>query len=88
MKLRVELLPDAEANLDHILAWLSEKSPQGATAWYRRWLEVIADLEERAGSYPRAPEGMGLDRAHFVDETGRLTGVNRGINGHIRLKRI
>ncbi len=45
MKFRVELLPDAEANLDHILAWLSEKSPQGASAWYRRWLEVIGDLE-------------------------------------------
>ena len=40
----VILLPQAERDVDEILAWLYERSSQGAATWYRRWLEAIAFL--------------------------------------------
>lgn len=63
MKFRVELLTQAEQDLDHILAWLRERSPQGSSAWYQRWLEVLDELEINADIYGRAPE----DARHELD---------------------
>ena len=63
MNFRVTLLPAAEQDLDHILGWLSKRSLQGASTWYRRWLEVLDDLELSADSYARAPE----DARHDLD---------------------
>ena len=63
MTFHVELLPDAESDLDQIFEWLSKRSPQGAATWYRRWLLVLDDLEARADSYAQAPE----DARHELD---------------------
>ncbi len=56
MKYTVLLLPHAERDVDTILAWLHERSPQGAAAWYRRWLEIMSVLEDSAGGCGLAPE--------------------------------
>lgn len=49
-------LPQAEADLDEILAWLHERSPTGAATWFRRWLEVEDLLRRRPASQALAPE--------------------------------
>jgi plasmid stabilization system protein ParE len=71
MTFHVELLPAAERDLDRILGWLRERSPQGASAWYRRWLEVLDDLEARADACARAPEVArhDLDLRHIIFKT-------------------
>jgi len=56
MTFHVVHLPHAEADLDGILTWLQERSPAGAAAWFRRWLEVEDLLRRRPESQPLAPE--------------------------------
>lgn len=61
MKFNARLLWRAQRDLDHILAWLSERSPQGAASWLRRWDETFAVLESSADEHGLAPEGEGLE---------------------------
>jgi plasmid stabilization system protein ParE len=56
MTFHVELLPTAERDLERILGWLNDRSPQGASAWHRRWMKVLEDLEMRPNAYAPAPE--------------------------------
>lgn len=57
MKFKAHLLWRAQRDLDHILAWLNERSPQGAASWLRRWDETFTILESSANEYGLAPEG-------------------------------
>jgi plasmid stabilization system protein ParE len=41
----------AERDLDHILTWLNERSPQGAANWLRVWDRTFATLESSADAY-------------------------------------
>jgi plasmid stabilization system protein ParE len=45
---RVDLTFRAERDVDRILQWLSERSPQGAATWDRRWQQVLDDLRTSA----------------------------------------
>lgn len=56
MNFQVILLPQAERDVAAILAWLHDRSPQGAAAWYRSWMATIESLETTAGGCGRAPE--------------------------------
>jgi plasmid stabilization system protein ParE len=56
MKFNAHLLWRAERDVDHILHWLNERSPQGAASWLRRWDETFATLESSADEYGLAPE--------------------------------
>jgi len=56
MSLPVNLTPRAERDVDHILSWLSERSPQGASAWWERWLEVLELLATADMPHSHAPE--------------------------------
>jgi plasmid stabilization system protein ParE len=56
MSFQVELSRRAEGDLDRILAWIAERSPQGARNWLTRWEEVLALLSDRAESCLLAPE--------------------------------
>ena len=56
MKREVIFQPAAERELNRILAWLYERSPEGAATWYDRWLEVLDALETKARELAQAPE--------------------------------
>jgi len=59
MKFNAELLWRAERDVDHILTWLTERSPKGAASWLRRWDQTFAILESSADEYGLAPENEG-----------------------------
>ncbi len=56
MKYRVELSFKAERDLDYILNWLQQRSPQGASTWYRRWKKLLVELSKQPTNYHFAPE--------------------------------
>jgi plasmid stabilization system protein ParE len=56
MNFKVVLLWRAERDLDHILLWLNERSPQGAANWLRAWDKTFAILESSADTYGLSPE--------------------------------
>lgn len=56
MKFHVQLLWRAQRDLDHIVTWLYERSPQGAEAWHQMWKETFRLLQVSAGEYGLAPE--------------------------------
>jgi plasmid stabilization system protein ParE len=56
MKFRVILTDAAKSDIRAILHWLEPRSPAGAEAWYRKWLEVLDALSDRADALGLAPE--------------------------------
>ena len=71
MTYRAGLTYRAERDLDHILAWLAERSPDGAAAWHRRWQEVIDELCRTADRCQLAPENDDHDEEirHVIFKT-------------------
>lgn len=56
MSAEVELSFRAVRDLDDILTWIADRSPQGARIWLARWKEVCTILSERPESCLLAPE--------------------------------
>lgn len=58
MAFRVQVLRRADRDVDRILWWLSEKqkSPSGATTWFRAYQTALQRLAETADSQSLAPE--------------------------------
>jgi plasmid stabilization system protein ParE len=56
MSFHVRTTDTALDDVRGILRWIAERSPSGAEAWYRRWREVLTDLQKRADVYGLAPE--------------------------------
>jgi len=46
----------ADAEIDSIVAWLTNRSPTGAQSWYRALTEALDWLESNAPSCGKAPE--------------------------------
>jgi plasmid stabilization system protein ParE len=61
MGFRVVLLRRAEDEVDSILAWLVERSPQGAQSWLAALERAKTDLAENPGSFGLAPEDAFVD---------------------------
>jgi plasmid stabilization system protein ParE len=61
MKFKAHILRRAERDVEFILTWLNERSPQGAEAWLRRWNQTIQALESTADSHGLAPENEGQE---------------------------
>ncbi len=61
MKFQVKVLWQAERDLDRMILWINNKSPQGAAAWLRRWDNVLDDLRKCADKCGLAPEDAGHD---------------------------
>jgi plasmid stabilization system protein ParE len=59
MKFNAQLLWRAERDLDRILTWLNQRSPQGAANWLRAWDQTFLTLKSSADEYPLAPESEG-----------------------------
>ncbi len=56
MSTDVELSFRSERDLDDILAWIANRSPQGARTWLAQWEEVCRILCERPETCLLAPE--------------------------------
>ncbi|MGD9722956.1 MAG: type II toxin-antitoxin system RelE/ParE family toxin [Pirellulales bacterium] len=56
MTFRVNLTDAAKDDIRAILRWIAERSPDGAEAWYGRWLAVLESLKEGGASFGLAPE--------------------------------
>ena len=75
MKFHVELLPQAQRNLDHILTRLKKQSPQGAENWHNRWIQLLDTLEASAEAFGRAPEDE--DHEATIQQSTFKTGQGR-----------
>ena len=74
MTYRVQPTAQAEADIDRIFAWLSERSPEGA----RRWYESFWDSAERLKTMPLSC-GLAPENDDFADEVRlMLFGTRRG----------
>jgi plasmid stabilization system protein ParE len=56
MTFRVHLTDTAITDIRAVLRCIAERSVPGSKAWYRRWLEVLESLKERADGFGLAPE--------------------------------
>lgn len=74
MTYRVEPTAQAEADIDRIFAWLSERSPEGARRWYESFWDSIERLRTMPLSCGLAPESDDFDEeVHLL-----LFGTRRG----------
>ena len=56
MTYHIILQPTAEADVERIIDYLAERSPEGAAAWCRAWENLLAQLRQRPESFALAPE--------------------------------
>jgi plasmid stabilization system protein ParE len=56
MTYNIILQPIAQSDIDRIIGYLAERSPQGAVAWCKAWDNLLAELRDRAESFALAPE--------------------------------
>jgi len=82
------LLPRAQADVDSIVRFLAERSPQGAIAWRERWEDVLRQLRTKPLECGLAPESAGYEaeirQLLFKTRRGRtyralFTVVGRGV---------
>ena len=73
MSYQVELTARAERDVDGILAWLAQRSSQGAMTWYERFNHVLEQLAANAEQCNLAPENEDHDEAirHAIFKTRR-----------------
>jgi len=88
MSYELLLVPKAEAQVDHIVRYLSVRSSQGALAWCERWEQILADMRKDPLRYGLAPESAEYDaevrQVLFKTRRGRryralFTIVGRGV---------
>jgi plasmid stabilization system protein ParE len=82
------LLPRAQADVESIFQFLTERSPQGATTWRERWEQVLDQLRTGPLECGLAPESTRYDvivrQLLFRTRRGRtyralFTVVGRGV---------
>jgi len=70
------LLPRAQLDVDGTMRYLTERSPQGAIAWWNEWENLLADLRQRPFSFGLAPESsqheFDIYQALFKTRRGRI----------------
>jgi plasmid stabilization system protein ParE len=71
MSFVVSLLWRAQRDLDHIVTWLAERSPQGSAVWLEKWDEIVESLKQSADRCPLAPENddHDLEIRHVIFKT-------------------
>ena len=47
--------------MEHIFAWIYQRSPQGAAKWLARWSDVLAELADHPEQFLPAPENNDHD---------------------------
>ena len=73
MTYRVQPTAQAEADIDRIFAWLSERSPEGARRWYEAFWDAAERLKKAPLSCGIAPESddFGEELRHMLFGTKR-----------------
>jgi plasmid stabilization system protein ParE len=73
MTYRVELTGQAEADIDRIFVWLSERSPEGARRWYESFRVATDRLTTAPHARALAPESedFGEELRHMLFGTRR-----------------
>ena len=75
MNYNVILQPIAQSDVDGIIGYLADRSPQGAAAWSKAWDDLLDKLRERPESFGLAPESSYHDdeirQALFKTRRGR-----------------
>jgi plasmid stabilization system protein ParE len=74
MSYRVELSRRAERDVDQILSWIHERSPQGAASWFKCWTKVLSGIEDHPNLALLAPE----DEHHDEDIHNRTFKTRSG----------
>jgi plasmid stabilization system protein ParE len=71
MSYRVKILARARADFDAIIAWIAERSPEGADRLTARFEEALAKLEENPFVAPIASESkyLGEEVRHIMFRT-------------------
>ncbi len=82
------VLPRAQADIESIIRYIAERSPQGALAWQERWDEALVELRKSPLASALAPEsanyGSEIRQLLFKTRRGRtyrvlFTVVGRGV---------
>jgi plasmid stabilization system protein ParE len=60
MSFRLKILARARADFEGVVAWIAERSPEGAERLTARFEEALATLEENPKIAPVAPESENL----------------------------
>lgn len=80
------LVSRAESEVDRIVQYLTERSPQGAAAWCDRWLAVLAEVRRDPLKYGLAPESKEYSTAVrqvlFKTRRGRVYRALFTVVGH------
>ena len=63
MTYNIILQPVAEADVEQIVGYLAERSPQGAATWRKAWNNLLVELRNRPESFGLAPES-----SHYKEE--------------------
>ncbi len=75
MTYNIILQPIAQSDVDRIIGYLAERSPQGAIAWIKAWDDLLATLRVRPETFGLAPESSYHDdeirQALFKTRRGR-----------------
>lgn len=72
----IDLSARAKADVASIFDWIKQRSPDGASRWYRAFLDAIRPLGKQANSHGTAPEaellGIDLRQTLFKTSKGRI----------------
>jgi plasmid stabilization system protein ParE len=75
MTYNIILQPIAQSDIDRIIGYLAERSPQGAVAWGKAWDDLLDELRVRPESFGLAPESSyhedEIHQALFKTRRGR-----------------
>jgi plasmid stabilization system protein ParE len=63
MTYHIILQPGAESDVERIIDYLADRSPEGAAAWCKAWGKVLAELRVRPETLGLAPES-----SYYEDE--------------------
>ncbi len=62
MAFRVRILPRGELDLQLIVDWIRDRSPDGARCWWDAYIEARSKLQNAPLTFARAPEAAQTDR--------------------------
>ena len=73
MKYHILIQPSAEEDIESIVRWIAENSPQNAQEWYQRVKHAISSLSQSPKRCPLAPENEFIEREirHLLYGRGR-----------------
>ena len=93
MKLKLNILPRAERDAQHIFQWIEERSPEGARRWWFAFENAVQKLTSNLQAYALAPEDAVTDYElrQFLFKTRRgrtYRGVFTIIGNELRVLRL